>query len=400
MPSLPVFTLLLFAFAALFPLNALAKVELGIDVLENDDFAALKGKRIGLITNQTSFNSRGILTRKLLHDAKNVQLVTLFAPEHGLDGSLAAGQHIQHFVDPMTGLKIYSLYGPTRKPRPEMMEGIDTFVFDLQDIGSRSYTYISTMFECMNVAGRNKIEFIVLDRPNPLGGVRVEGPPIEKRWLSFVGRIPVAYRHGMTTGELAQMINAKKWIKYRPKLTVVKMRGWERTMTWDQTGFPWVAASPNVPLSTTPFYYTAVGLAGSLKGIDVGAGTLRPLEYVASEHLHAALLTLRMSSLGLPGVTFTPYIQGKLQGVKVEIKPHYDVPLCAINVHLLSAAQKATPGGLFNLPRSHYEVIYKCFGSDSIKLAFESSASPHEIIATWSLFNSRFEEERKPFLLY
>jgi uncharacterized protein YbbC (DUF1343 family) len=196
--------------------DARAAIELGIDVLEKDGYASLKGKRIGLITNQTGVDSRGVLTRVLLK--KNTNLAALYTPEHGVDGKEKAGRYVPTRRDKVTGLVAYSLYGPTRKPTAGMLSGIDVLVFDLQDIGCRSYTYISTMGKCMEAAGENNIPFVVLDRPNPLGGLRVEGPSVEPRWVSFVSQFPVPYVHGMTCGELARMINARGWINGRCEL--------------------------------------------------------------------------------------------------------------------------------------------------------------------------------------
>src|SRR5438552_11450966 len=215
---------------------AWAAVRLGIDVLESTGYAFLKGKRVGLVTNQTGVDSNGVPTRVLLK--KNVNLVALYTPEHGLDGTQKAGGYVRSRRGPVTGLTAHSLYGPTRKPTPAMLRGIDTLVFDLQDIGCRSYTYISTMTKCMEAAAENHIEFVVLDRPNPLGGLRVEGPLVEPEWISFVGQIPVPYVHGMTCGELARMINGKGWVG-RCDLKVVPMRGWARNFAWNETGLPW-----------------------------------------------------------------------------------------------------------------------------------------------------------------
>ena len=182
-------------------------VQLGIDRLKSLEFEPLKGKRVGLITNHTGVDSKGRLTREILHSAKSVNLVCLLTPEHGLDGTELAGKYVATRTDKLTGLTAHSLYGPTRKPTPQMLKGIDTLVYDMQDIGVRSYTYISTMAKCMEAAGELGLEFVVLDRPNPLGGTRVEGPPVEQKWISFVGQIPVPYVHGMTCGELARMLN-------------------------------------------------------------------------------------------------------------------------------------------------------------------------------------------------
>src|SRR6266852_1692826 len=233
--------------------TARATVDLGIDVLEHNDYAILAGKRVGLITNQTGVNAEGVRTRVLLR--KNCNLVALYTPEHGLDGREKAGRYVRSRRDPVTGLIAHSLYGPTRKPTAAMLRGVDVLVFDLQDIGCRSYTYISTMGCCMEAAGENHIPFVVLDRPNPLGGLRIEGPSVEPRWISFVSQFPIPYVHGMTVGELAKMVNAKSWINGQCKLTVVPMRGWSRDLTWQETGLRWIATSPNIPHATSPLYY-------------------------------------------------------------------------------------------------------------------------------------------------
>src|SRR5688572_197025 len=207
---------------------AYGAVQLGIDVLAADNFAALAGKRVGLVTNQTGVNSAGTKTRVVLK--KHTNLVALYAPEHGIDGTIPAGKYVSTRKDSLTGLTIHSLYGPTRKPSAAMLKDVDVLVYDMQDIGVRSYTYISTMAKCMDACAENNVEFMVLDRPNPLGGNRVEGPGIETKWLSFVGPLPVPYIHGMTAGELAKMAKAKGWAGGSCNLTVIPMRGWSRGM--------------------------------------------------------------------------------------------------------------------------------------------------------------------------
>ena len=211
--------------------GAQAAVDLGIDVLAEHDYSLLKGRRVGLITNQTGINSTGTKTRLLLK--RHCNLVALYTPEHGLDGTEKAGHYVKSRRDRLTGVMAYSLYGPTRKPTPAMLRGIDVLVFDLQDIGCRSYTYISTMGRCMEAAGENKIPFVVLDRPNPVGGLRIEGPSVEPRWRSFVSEFPIPYVHGLTVGELARMVNGRQWISTPCDLTVVQMHGWHRGMTWE-----------------------------------------------------------------------------------------------------------------------------------------------------------------------
>lgn len=391
-------SLILFLLIAIIQANA--QVELGIDVLEKDGFSALKGKRVGLITNHTGIDSRGVKTRKLLFAAKGVHLVAMFAPEHGLDGTVLAGKYVSSRKDPITGLQVYSIFGPTRKPTPQMLHGIDTLVYDMQDIGSRSYTYISSMVKCMEAAGEAGIEFVVLDRPNPLGGLRVEGPPIESRWISFVGQLPVPYIHGMTAGELAQMANAKGWVQPKCKLTVIGMRGWRRAMTWNDTGLHWIATSPNIPYPSSPLYYAATGLIGEVEGIETGCGGPEPFQIAASKWFRASQFTAYMRSLNLAGVTFTEYSKGGFEGARIHIDPDTPADLSALGIRILAAAQQAAPRSLFKGPASKYDIFYKCYGSDSIRTALERRVPPAKIIGSWATNNIRFASERKPYLLY
>ena len=212
------------------------KVSFGIDRLAGDGFSALKGRRVGFITNQTSVDITGTPSRLVLQKGLGANLVSLFGPEHGLDTRAKAGDLVANSIDSLTGLRAFSLYGETRKPTPGMLADVDVLVFDIQDIGVRSYTYISTMALAMEACGQAGKDFVVLDRPNPLGGIAVQGPPLEEGFRSFVGQIPVPYRHGMTIGELAKMIIAKNWIAANPRLSVIEMNGWKRPMIWDDTG--------------------------------------------------------------------------------------------------------------------------------------------------------------------
>ena len=376
------------------------QVELGIDVLKQHEFSILQGKRVGLITNHTGIDCNGVKTRKILAAARGVHLVALFAPEHGLDGVVGAGKYVTSRKDSLTGLPVYSLYGPTRKPTPAMLKGIDVLVYDMQDIGSRSYTYISTMAKCMEAAGEAGIPFIVLDRPNPLGGLRVEGPPMEPQWISFVGQLPVPYVHGMTPGELAQMANAKGWVQPKCDLTVVKMHNWQRDMTWNQTGLHWIATSPNIPYPSSPAYYVATGLVGEMAGIETGCGGPEPFQIAASKWLDAEKFTAYLRSLHLSGITFTEYVHNGLQGSRIRIDPSAQADLCALGVYILAAAQHAAPRSLFSGAPGKYELFYKCYGSDSIRRDIERGVAPAKIVSGWAVYNTRFVSERKPFLLY
>lgn len=375
-------------------------VELGIDALEKQNFAILAGKRVGLVTNQTGVNSSGTKTRLILARARNFKLVALFSPEHGLDGTQLAGRYVASTRDGATGLPVHSLYGPTRKPNAQMLNGIDTLVYDLQDIGCRSYTYISTMAKCMEACGEKGIEFVVLDRPNPLGGVRVEGPPMESRWISFIGQLPTPYVHGMTCGELAKMANGLGWVQPRCKLTVIEMRGWSRQMTWADTGLRWVKPSPNIPTAASPFYYVATGMIGELAGFETGVGGATPFEIAATKTADAGRVTRAMQALHTPGVTFAPYASG-FQGVRLRIEPHNDTNLTAVGIHLLAQFNAAPRPDLFARSRGEkLELFYKSYGSESIRAQLESGTPVARIVAGWAAGISRFESQRGPFLLY
>ena len=379
--------------------RAQAALQLGIDVLESTGYALLKGKRVGLVTNQTGVNSSGVRTRVLLK--RNINLVALYTPEHGLDGREKAGRYVRSRRDPLTGLTAHSLYGPTRKPTPAMLRGIDTLVFDLQDIGCRSYTYISTMGKCMEAAAENHIELVVLDRPNPLGGSRVEGPLVEPRWISFVSQFPVPYVHGMTCAELARMINGKGWVNGRCNLQVVPMRGWARNFSWRDTGLRWTATSPNIPRWNSPLYYVATGLIGELHGPGTGVGGARPFEIVAARGVNGRAFTSYLSGQNMNGVSFTPYQSGVVGGSYLHIDPDAPANLTAINVYALAEMNRELRRNLIaSSSRTKREMFFKCYGSTSIQSEFARGNGPAAIVTGWAGDVVRFKGERSQYLLY
>ena len=395
----------MFRIFALFLLSALplrAAVQLGVDVLREQGFDLLAGRRVGLVTNQTGVDSAGTRTRLLLHKARNVQLVALYSPEHGIDGTVAAGKYIASRKDPATGLVVHSLYGPTRKPTPEMLRGIDVLVYDMQDIGVRSYTYVSTMAKCMEACGEMKIPFVVLDRPNPLGGTRVEGPGIEEKWRSFVGQFPVPYVHGMTAGELARMANARGWTGSRCSLTVVPMRGWSREMTWGGTGLRWVQTSPNIPRSSSVPYYAATSIFGSLEGaaLDVGIGTGQPFQMAGKSGVDSVAFVRWLRENGLRGVSVEPYRREDFGGARLELGADRAGNLAAVNVHLLSAAQRVSRGSIFARYRDPDQIFWKIYGSTEIRGQIEKGVAPSAIVASWQPGVERFRAARQPYLLY
>jgi uncharacterized protein YbbC (DUF1343 family) len=274
----------------------------GLDVLVRDGFSPLHGRRVGLITNHTGVSRDGRGNVQLLMESEAVQLVALFSPEHGFEGKLELPR-IDDATDAQTGLKIHSLYGQTRRPTPEMLEGIDTIVFDIQDIGTRFYTYISTMGEAMQVAAEHGIRFVVLDRPNPLGGEIVSGPVLDDGQQSFVGFHTLPVQHGMTAGELARMLNAE--LDLELELQVIPCEGWSRSMTYDQTGLMWVNPSPNMRSLTQAVLYPGVGLLETTN-LSVGRGTDTPFEMVGAPWIDAQQWATALNASQLPGVTFLP----------------------------------------------------------------------------------------------
>jgi len=379
--------------------SARAAVELGIDVLADNNYAQLRGKRVGLITNQTGVNARGVRTRVLLK--QNCNLVALYTPEHGLDGREKAGRYVKSRRDPVTGLTAYSLYGPTRKPTASMLRGIDVLVFDIQDIGCRSYTYISTMGLCMEAAGENGIEFLVLDRPNPLGGLRIEGPKVEPGWISFVGQFPIPYVHGMTVGELARMINTAGWVGARCKLTVVPMRNWSRDMVWEETGLRWIQTSPNIPYARSPRYYVATGLVGEIGGVETGVGGSGPFEIVAAKSLNAASFTAYLDSLHMPGVSFRPFRRGRVQGALLRIEPKAPADLTALGIYMLAEINRTSGHALFRRSsRSKLNLFFKVYGSSSIRSQLERGVPVSSIVGAWRKDVDDFRSARAAYLLY
>lgn len=377
---------------------------LGIDVLEATGFSALAGKRVALITNQTSVNRRGRMTREVLARASQVNLVKLFTPEHGLDGRVRAGVKVQTEKDSVTGLTAFSLYGQYRKPTSWMLQGIDVLVFDLQDIGCRSYTYISTMIRAMEACAESNKEFVVLDRPNPLGGNRIEGPGLVRRWQSFVSEIPVPYVHGMTAGELAIMTNESGWIKRKARLGVVKMRNWTRSMTSPGLRLPWVATSPNIPNRDSPFYYAATGMLGGLANVDIGIGTNRPFEYAGAEGIDARSFRAALDRRGFPGVRFSEYSSSRkpgFVGVRMRIDANTPADLTYLDVALMSEINRRTNGRPFaTASKSQMDLFHKVAGTDRLARDIRRGVDPATIAAGWRSGVESFRRSRGRFLLY
>lgn len=389
---------LLCAFFFVMHFGSAQPVQLGIDVLQKNNFDLLRGKRVGLVTNQTGVNGAGEKTRLVLK--KNVHLVALYTPEHGLDGVEKAGTHVKSRRDQLTGLTAYSLYDDTRKPTPAMLAGIDVLVYDMQDIGCRSYTYISTMAKCMQACAEQHKEFVVLDRPNPIGGERVEGMPVEPRWISFVSQLPVPYVHGMTVGELAVMANEKGWTGPKANLKVVRMHGWSRAMTWQNTDLHWVRPSPNIPNAMSPFYYVITGLVSELgNGIDIGIGTDHAFQLFCAPWTKPRLLSyMRAHS---PGMEVSSYQTNSGRGIAFNINASsHSANLCNTALYLLSESNRESQGKIFtHAKKDQLDIFNKVYGSSSIRQKLITQ-SPERIIEDWQPFLKQFRRERLPYLLY
>ena len=301
-------TFITFALATVVMTVASAQVKPGIEVLRDNGFAELKGKRVGLITNPTGIDNKFKSTVDILHQAPGVTLTALYAPEHGVRGDIHAGDKVDNMIDPATGVPVYSIFGKTRKPTPEMLRDIDVLVYDIQDNGCRSYTFISSMGNAMEACAENGKEFMVLDRPNPVGGNKIEGNLTEDDCISFVSQFKIPYLYGLTPGELAKYLNEEGMLANKAKvnLTVIPMEGWTRDMSFADTGMPWVLPSPHIPNPDACIYYPASGILGELYFISIGVGYTLPFKLFCATWIDAEKFAKRMNDLHLAGVYFRP----------------------------------------------------------------------------------------------
>jgi uncharacterized protein YbbC (DUF1343 family) len=389
-------------------------VKLGSEVLASRDYDLLRGKRVGLITNQTGKDAAGRSTIEKLRTASGVRLLALFAPEHGLEGKVAAGIEFPNTTHPPTGLPLYSLYGPgpTRRPTPAMLKGLDVLVYELQDAGIRPYTYISTLGLAMQACGQAGIEFMVLDRPNPLGGLRVEGPLLDPRFRSFVAQWNIPLVYGMTCGELARMINGEGWITNRCKLTVVAMQGWRRTSSWRETGLPWIPTSPNVRSVEAALCLPTTGLLAEFGGLSIGFGTDRPFQLIGAPWLEPRKAADFFAARGLVGIAFLPHtfkpergaFAGQtVKGLRLRIDDPVRAPLLAVNFHAYDAAKRLAGRNLYaeaeKAGRS-FAMFDKLNGTDATRNALARGASGASIVAAWKAGEEAFRKRRQKYLFY
>ena len=384
------------------------RVELGIDVLlapGSAHLATLTGQRIGLITNPSGVDGRLVPTADRLASDPRIRLVQLYGPEHGIRGEVPAGDPVEDARDPVTGLPVQSLYGRTRRPTPESLAGIDALLFDIQDIGSRTYTYISTLGEAMRACAEHRKPLWVLDRPNPLGGLQAEGPVMPEQWRNFIGWGPMPVTHGMTVGEVARFFNATLGIGC--ELQVVPMRGWRREMTWADTGLTWTQTSPHIPGIRQAHLYVATGMvAMSTTNLSDGVGTTLPFEIVAAEFIDPPQLAAALDASGLPGVRFQalavkPFYGGfkdqALRGVRLHLDdPRAFEPLRTA-LTILATLERLHPG---KIAWAEEKIIGRHWGETTLPARISRGDTVPDIQAAWRGDLDVFLAARRAALLY
>ena len=393
-------------------------VKTGIEVLRDREFRGLVGKRVGLVTNPSGVDHLLNSTVDILYNAPGVELVALYGPEHGVRGDIYAGDHVKDSKDDATGLPVYSLYGATRKPTKEMLQGIDIMVYDIQDVGVRSYTFISTLGLVMEACGELDIEVMVLDRPNPLGGNKIEGCYVEPGFYSFVSQYPIPYVYGLTVGELAVMINEEGMNRgqkgtqdpARCKLTVVPMKGWTRDMLYEDTGLPWVLPSPNIPFKDTPMYYAAAGICGELAGfMNIGIGYTLPFQLFGATWLDPDKLKEKLDSYGLPGISFRtiwykPFSgsqQGKLvKGLQYFFTDYENARLTDTQFYVMQAVAELYPDKKAFEVISGYGLFDKVCGTDYVRTEFKKRYNVTDIIEYWRKDEEDFRTLSQRYQIY
>lgn len=399
--------------------EARTKVRPGIEVLESRGFEGLKGKRVGLVTNPSGVDRNLRSTIDILHDAKDVELVALFGPEHGVRGDAYAGDKVSDDVDPVTGVKVFSIYGKYREPSQEMLEGIDVMVYDIQDVGTRSYTFISSLGLVMRACAKKGIEVMVLDRPNPLGGLKVEGCCVEPGYYSFVSEFEIPYIYGLTVGELAIMINEEGLNRgekgYDPalkcKLSVIPMDGWRRKMSYIETGLPWVLPSPNIPYPQSAVNYPSSGITGEFNNyLNIGIGYTLPFETFAAEWIDAGALKKELDSYNLPGIAFriihykpiAGSSKGKLlHGVQFYYTDYEAADITLTQFYVMQAVNRLYPEhNPFEMSKDRIGMFDKVCGTDYVRRNFSKRMEVSDIIDYWNKDVKKFKTLSKKYYIY
>lgn len=385
------------------------RVLTGADRLPEVEQSFVRDKRIGLLTNPTGRTSSLESVIDICANLQSAKLTALFACEHGIRGERQAGVLFEDEIDEQHGIPVYSLYGKRRKPEPEMLEQVDAVVFDIQDLGVRFYTYLTTLIYTMGACAESGKEMIVLDRPNPLGGIICEGGVLQEEYRSMVGAWPIPFRTGMTIGEFAKWVNSE--MDKPCNLQVVPMIGWHRGMEYSDTGLPWIMPSPNIPTLDSARVYPGTCLIEGTN-LSEGRGTTRPFELIGAPWLNGKKLAETMNDLELPGVRFCPTYftptfskhQGELcAGVQLFVTDRHKFRPVTVGLHLLKAVQRMHPGRFEWLPP--YKEGGKPFidllsGSDAVRTKLHTPTGLEEITAAWDRQAAEWEEKRKPYLLY
>lgn len=388
-------------------------IKTGIEVLKSENFKSLEGKRVGLITNPTGVDNNLESDVDILFKAANVKLVALFGPEHGVRGNAHAGQSVGSDKDDITGLPVYSLFGKTRKATPEMLKDIDVLVYDIQDIGSRSFTYISTMGLAMEAAAENNKEFIVLDRPNPLGGKRIEGCLVEDGFESFVSQYKIPYIYGLTCGELALMLNGEHMLAggKQCKLKVIKMKGWKRKMNYTDTGLQWIPSSPHIPHAASAYYYPMSGILGEFSCLSIGVGYTIPFEMFAAPWIDAGKLASRLNALKLPGIIFRPiyaipfyatYKGENISGVQAHITDYSTAPLTEVQFFVMQELATMYPDkAIFKIADpKRFRMFDNVCGTSKIRELFSEHYRWSDVKSYWDKDVENFRQLSKKYYLY
>jgi len=389
------------------------RIKTGIEVLKDHNFNCLKGKRVGLITNPTGVDNNLKSTVDILYNAPNVKLVALYGPEHGVRGSAHAGAKVNsEKKDPGTGLPVYSLYGKNRMPTADMLKDVDVLVYDIQDIGCRSYTFISTLGNVMKAAAKYNKELIVLDRPDPLGGEKIEGNITEDDCISFVSQFRIPYIYGLTPGELALLFNGESMLTNTPcNLKIIRMKGWKRRMTYDQTGLQWVPSSPHIPQAGTALFYAVSGIVGELGDISIGVGYTIPFQLFGATWINAKNLADNLNQLELPGILFRPiyftpfYAIGKeksMQGVQVYIVNYKKARLCEIQFYVMQEISKLYPDHsiLEHANDGRLSMFDKVCGSKQVRKLFIQKDQWKDVAAFWNKDADSFRNLARKYYLY
>jgi len=403
---------LLFLLLGFFLSTNAQSLQTGADRLISEYSHLLKGKNIGLVTNHTGLLSSGIHLADTLAKHNDFRLAALFGPEHGIRGDAAAGDDIAAGTDPRTGIPVYSLYGDTNKPTQQMLKGIDLLIFDIQDVGVRFYTYISTLYYVLQAGAESDIPVIVLDRPNPINGIYVDGPVRDEKHASFVGIVPIPIAHGLTIGELAEMYSGEGWLntEKKVKLTVIKMTGWKRDSYPDDYNLEWIKPSPNIPSLETALIYPGTCL---IEGVNVsegrgtrepflkiGAPFIKPAELIneLKEHSSASvqLVATEFTPVSIPGMASKPkYENVKCRGIEIRVRNRSKLEPVKFGIRLVSALQKLYPGKL-----EFRKSFDRLAGNTSLREGIEKGVSPELIIKSYKKDLDNFRSIRKKYLLY